>query len=720
MRPTELEQRLERLLSPPSGNGRPEIVPPLPVLRPVPVAEPAPARARVAHGGNSAGVATTAPVVGAALGDLRHHKAILDQIPDPVCIKDRNHRWLVVNAAFCDLLGRTEDELIGCAEHDFFPQAFADEAWALDDLVFETGQAVNVERQVESVAGARMWRIALRGQSLLEGEGSTQVLVVTIQDVTAQRRAQRATEYSQWALQTERKEWEERLRKLKRSWLFQFSCFGILAGVSLGIVVAAGLPGRAAANALSTPTAAVAVAGTTPAPTEAPPTITPEVTDTVAPSPTISPTPTARSIVVTAAPTVAAFTADAPQPAPLREFGSQVINIVLMGSDRRPGDGAWRTDVLILVSVDPSVPSVTMLSFPRDLWVYIPGCCWQRINLADGRGEDAGFPGGGPALVKQTIQYNFGIPVHYYARVDFAGYKRLIDSVGGVDVVADCTLYDIFPDVPDGTTDIISGPELATVVTGTIDIPAAGVYHLDGKHALWYARSRKTTSDFDRSRRQQRVLRALWSEMREQGLLAQAPQLWDTLVQAVETDLTLNDVLYLADVAARLDAAHIRSRFIDSSMLTWFATETGASVLRYNYNVLEPYLDQTFAPFPENAASQKRAAVRVVNRTGRPDWEIVAADRLASAGFNVAEMSAENAVAPHTTIVDYTLTPKGSRLNELIESLQAAPENAASRPVENSRVDYEVILGADFEPCQRPAPGRLALPTLTPTSTPTP
>ncbi|HET7091260.1 MAG TPA: hypothetical protein VFL17_21710, partial [Anaerolineae bacterium] len=68
-------------------------------------------------------------------------------------------------------------------------------------------------------------------------------------------------------------------------------------------------------------------------------------------------------------------------------------------------------------------------------------------------------------------------------------------------------------------------------------------------------------------------------------------------------------------------------------------------------------------------------------------------------------MSAENAVAPHTTIVDYTLTPKGSRLNDLIESLQVAPESAASRPAENSLVDYEVILGADFEPCQRPSRG---------------
>jgi len=135
-----------------------------------------------------------------------------------------------------------------------------------------------------------------------------------------------------------------------------------------------------------------------------------------------------------------------PYAAPLREFSDNTINIILLGSDKRPDRSGWRTDVMILVSVDPDVPSLTMLSLPRDLWVYIPNWQWTRINLADSHGEQTGFPGGGPGLLKQTIQYNLGIPVQYYARVDFSGYKSLIDSVGGVDVIADCQLYDIFPE----------------------------------------------------------------------------------------------------------------------------------------------------------------------------------------------------------------------------------------------------------------------------------
>jgi LCP family protein required for cell wall assembly len=362
---------------------------------------------------------------------------------------------------------------------------------------------------------------------------------------------------------------------------------------------------------------------------------------------------------------------------------------------------------------------LTLLSFPRDLWVYVPDWRWQRINLADGRGESSGFPGGGPGLLKQTIQYNFGIPVHYYARVDFTGYKKLIDAVGGVDVVADCPLYDIFPDVPDGQTDIINGDALSSVITGTIDIPIAGVYHLDGKHALWYARSRKTTSDFDRSRRQQRVLRSLWDEVQQQALIPQLPQLWDALTQAVETDLGFNDVIYLADVGSRISPAHMRSRFIDGSMLTWHVTETGANVLLYDYAEVAPYLDETFAPLPRNIASQAPAWVDVQNGTAHEDWARVAADRLSWEGYNVYAWSQADAPRAQTTIIDYSANAKGSRLEALASLFEVAAENIVRQPDPESPFSYRVIVGDDWEPCQRPSRGRWPAPPPTPTATPT-
>ncbi len=659
-------------------------------------------------------------------------KAIVDQIPDPVSVKDRDHRWVLVNSAFCALIGQPESSLAGRVDRRGLPDDPADATWALDEQVFETGQPSAVEESIASADGQVQAR-SIRRQLLVDESGRAYVLGI-VQDISELKQAELALQESERQQRADREAWEEKLRRLKRGLLFQFTFFGVVAGLSVSLLIGApGQPGAAYAGAPD-PTLAVTDAPTSArvasASTSAPPvvTVTPRATATATDTATPSPTPTPPRPIVTLGPTVApqlvavgtdTFVAP-PAPAPLRHLGPNAINVVLMGSDRRPGDGAWRTDVLILVSVDPDAPSLTLLSFPRDLWVYIPGWRWQRINLADGRGESSGFPGGGPALVKQVIQYNFGIPVHYYARVDFTGYKRLIDAVGGVDVVADCPLYDIFPDVPDGQSDIITGEALSTVLTGTIDIPVAGVYHLDGKHALWYARSRRTTSDFDRSRRQQRVLRALWNAIRDQGLVSQLPLLWDSLTQAAETDLGLNDLIYLADVGARLSPGHIRSRFVDGSMLTWHVTETGASVLQYAYEDVAAYLDEAFAPLPKNIAAQAPAWVDVRNGTAYPDRERVAADRLSWAGFNVSGWGQAEAHTARTTIVDYTSTSKGSRLPALAELFQVTPENIRQQPDPDSPFAYRVILGSDFEPCQRPSRGQWPAPPATSTPPPTP
>ena len=131
-----------------------------------------------------------------------------------------------------------------------------------------------------------------------------------------------------------------------------------------------------------------------------------------------------------------------PRPAFPVSIPNNYVNIVLLGSDKRPGSGAWRTDSMIIVSVDTSSNVVRLLSLPRDLWVYIPGHGYNRINTADLWGE-LDKRGTGPDRVKQTIHYNLGIPIHYYVRVDFKGFIKIIDAVGGVDVDVECPLPDI-------------------------------------------------------------------------------------------------------------------------------------------------------------------------------------------------------------------------------------------------------------------------------------
>ncbi len=403
-----------------------------------------------------------------------------------------------------------------------------------------------------------------------------------------------------------------------------------------------------------------------------------------------------------------------PTPVPLLDLPQNSINIELLGSDKRPTDAGWRTDVIIVASINPDIPSVNLFSIPRDTWVYIPNWRYTRINLADSHGEQESFPGGGPGLVAQTLQYNFGIPIQYYARVDFDGFKHLVDSVDGVNVVADCPLYDIFPDNPPGVTDIGY-----TEVTGTIDIPIAGVYHLDGKHALWYSRSRKTTSDFDRSRRQQRVLRALWDKIKERGIIGQLPSLWGELNNTVQTDLNLNDVLYLANLGMRIDHSRIKSSFLDGQNAHRFTSEEGASVFFFNWAEISGTLQAAFEPPITFKAGQPSASIEVLNGTVHTDWDAVGADRLVWAGYVVTKYGpADRSDYPTSLIYDYRTTSKGSRLNELGRLFRVPPQSLISQPDPNATAEYRIVLGNDWEACQRASLG--GYPTRTPTPAPAP
>ena len=150
---------------------------------------------------------------------------------------------------------------------------------------------------------------------------------------------------------------------------------------------------------------------------------------------------------------------------------------------------------MILVTVDPGTKTAGMLSIPPDLLVPIPGHSENRINVAHFLGERDKYPGGGPALAKKTVQYTLGIPVQYYVRINFEGFEKLIDAIGGIQVEVKSAIHD--EKYPDNNYGYM-----------TVDIPA-GLQHMDGKTALQYARARHGSSDFSRARRQQQVLRAV-------------------------------------------------------------------------------------------------------------------------------------------------------------------------------------------------------------------
>jgi LCP family protein required for cell wall assembly len=419
------------------------------------------------------------------------------------------------------------------------------------------------------------------------------------------------------------------------------------------------------------------------------PVVTPNPTPTPTPDPTPMPTPTPFSlpepILIAVTPTLS-DTLPIPTPVPVAEMAPGTINIAVLGSDRRPDWYDWHTDVVQVVSVQPSVPAVTVLSIPRDLYVYIPDFRMSRINFADMYGEVYGYEGGGPALTQQTLLYNLGIPVDHYIRTDFDGFIGIVDALGGVDIPVHCRLEDHWPYADE------SGEY-------PIKVLEPGVHHMDGETALWYARSRMTSSVFARERRQQQVLEAIWRKARSLDLLPRIPQLWDPLHSMVVTDLTLGDALTLADVALRLEGQNVRFRNIGYRHVTPWTTPLGGAVFLPNWEEIGPAVSEALGPVPEGRLWRTLQRVEVWNGTPNTHWDQLATDRLLREGFGASVGEPDRRDYAQTQLIDYTTTAKGSSVSYLQWMFNISPDNIISAPDPNAGVQYRLVIGADYQTC---------------------
>jgi LCP family protein required for cell wall assembly len=363
-----------------------------------------------------------------------------------------------------------------------------------------------------------------------------------------------------------------------------------------------------------------------------------------------------------------------PQPAFPITIPDRYLNIVLLGSDRRPRSGAWRTDSMIVVSVDTTHNRIRLLSIPRDLWVYIPGHGYNRVNTADLWGELA-QKGTGPERVKQTIHHNLGIPIHYYVRIDFKGFIQIIDAVGGIDVDVDCPLSDI---------------QLS-----------AGMHHMTGQEALRYARSRYSTNDFDRGRRQRKVLMALWDQALTLELIPRLPQLWWAMSNSFQTDLSLNQVINLAYIGVQLEPRHILSRAIGPGHVQSWVTPQGASVLLPNHQRIRNMLEEFYAPIdPTQVDDTTGKSVRVLNGSQRRDADQLAAAALRWAGFKmVAAGPADHQNYAQTQITVHRGDTAAA--GQIAQQLRVPAAMIQEQPDPASPVDFQVILGSDYNPCRR-------------------
>ncbi|MGB8214139.1 MAG: LCP family protein [Anaerolineales bacterium] len=280
------------------------------------------------------------------------------------------------------------------------------------------------------------------------------------------------------------------------------------------------------------------------------------------------------SVTASATPTVSA-----PQvPLPPAWDGASRVTVLVLGL--RGGNGndcPLCTDTMILLTIDPVTKTAGMLSIPRDMWVDIPGAGYNRINAAYTYGELYKLPGGGPGLTIQTVEEFLGIPIQYYAQIDFDAFAKMIDDIGGICLDAPVKVNVGVLDEP-GTTTVKPGYQC-----------------MSGKVALGYARARDVrqgiaNGDVQRSQDQQLVILAVRQKVLSNlpALVTKAGPLYGEISSGVHTNLTLDDILRLAMLAKDIPLSSIQQGVIDYTMMKDVTTTIDGQ----NADVLQPFPDK--------------------------------------------------------------------------------------------------------------------------------
>jgi LCP family protein required for cell wall assembly len=376
--------------------------------------------------------------------------------------------------------------------------------------------------------------------------------------------------------------------------------------------------------------------------------------------------------------------------------GASRVTILILGLDYRDwesGSRASRSDTMILLTLDPLTKTAGILSIPRDMWVSIPGSTHGKINTAHYIGEARKLPGGGPGLAIKTVEQFLGVPINYYAQIDFEAFVRFIDEIGGVKI-----------DVPEKITVDLLGSGAKTKKN-----LQPGVQVLPGEWALAYARARYTEEgDFDRARRQQQVIMGIRNRILSLDMLptliTKAPTLYRELSSGINTNLSLDQVIKLALLAQQVPEENIQRGVLGKEYVLFGRSPDNLSILIPIPDKIHVLRDQIFATAtalgpetPGNAKQQMQAEaanIAVLNGSRLPDLATHTADYLRSQGANVTQTGDADQAYTVTTIVDYTGNPYS--LKYLVETLQISPSRIYSRFDPTSSVDVEISLGNDW------------------------
>jgi len=321
--------------------------------------------------------------------------------------------------------------------------------------------------------------------------------------------------------------------------------------------------------------------------------------------------------------------------------GAGRVTILILGLDYRDwstGRDYSRSDTMILLTLDPLTRTAGILSIPRDLWVSIPQFKHGKINTAYYLGDAYKLPGGGAGLAIDTVEELLGVPVNYFAQIDFGAFVDFVDEIGGVKV-----------DVKEPITVDLLGSGAATKKN-----LKAGVQVLPGEWALAYARARYTEGgDFDRAARQQQVIIGIRDRILSFDLLpvliGKADVLYQQLSNGIQTNINLSDAIKLAIVAAQVKEKDIQQGIIGEKQVLFGKSPDGLSILIPITDKIHLLRDQIFASSgvlspqaPGNAQERMQAEaanVSIINQSSNPDLGQLTAEHLRSLGMHIVSVS---------------------------------------------------------------------------------
>lgn len=385
----------------------------------------------------------------------------------------------------------------------------------------------------------------------------------------------------------------------------------------------------------------------------------------------------------------------------LKGEGAGRINVLLLGRGGGNHSAPDLTDTMMLASIDPVNHTATLLSVPRDLWVQVPNAATMKINAAyqtgvfkylgrqetgstDPKAISAGFD-----TVDQAIEMVLGVTVNYNVLVNFKAFQDAVNAVGGVDINVPENLYD---------------PTMAWENGNNPYLAKAGQQVMDGKHALIYARSRETSSDFARAQRQRGLILALKEKVQTLGTLSNPLKmngLLNSFGNNVTTDFSLSDISRFATIMKSIDNGAVSSVSLADANNPQVTTGNmnGQSIVLpkaglFKYGPIQNYVRSALK---DGYILKENAKILVLNGTLVPGLATKKADELKAYGYNIIGTgNAPGGAYPETSLVDLTHGAKKYTQNYLeqrfnVKATTVMPDNT----IQTNGADFVIIVTAN-------------------------